>query len=200
MISDELLKEIIDQLNKNQKISEDIVKLVIIGIILFIVEKLFEYYINKLNTMNEKKGDEELYISQKQYDMEVEVFLKFTEERYKLQSILKKIAKNKGKLDRNCKDECENTYNELVNTYNNLTDYLNKYICFVPLDIWNNMMDYVNSIHIVIEEWKLIFQSGLRDILITEKVEKELENVEKKSERTSNCIREYIYRERVILS
>lgn len=199
MISDELLKEIIDQLSKSQKISENTFKLVIIGMLVFVLEKFIEYCISKQNTKNEKKGEEELYISQKQYDMEVEIFLRFTEERYKLQCILEKIAHNKGKLNRSSKDKCEKIYEQLVDTYNNLTDYLNKYICFIPLDVWSNMMEYINSIHIVIEEWRLIFQSGLKDVLITDEVENELEDVKKKSESTSDCIREYIYRERVIL-
>lgn len=200
MISDEVMKEIIDQLSKNQKVSEDTLRIVVFCMVIFVIQKVIEYCINRKNTKNEKKGDEELYISQKQYDMEVEIFLEFSEERYKLQCTLGKIAQNKGNLKRDTKDECESFYKELIVIYNKLTDYLNKHICFVPLDIWCNMMDYTDSVHAVIEEWDVIFQSGLKDVVVTEKIRKELENIEKKSNKVSDCIREYIYRERIILN
>lgn len=200
MISDELIKEILDQLSKNQRASEYTFRAIIVCMVIFGIQKIIEYCINRQNTKNEKKGDEELYISQKQYDMEVDIFLKFTEERYILQCVLKKIAQNKGKLDRGRKETCENDYKDLIKVYNNLTEYLNKYICFVPLDIWRNMMDYTDSVRTVIEEWNIIFQSGLKVVLVTDKIQEELENIEEKSNKVSDCIREYIYRERVILN
>ena len=65
-MEEKVLDEILEQLNNQGKI--DISILIILGILVlvFVVKQLADFFSTRQATKNEKKGDEELYISQKQ--------------------------------------------------------------------------------------------------------------------------------------
>ena len=116
-MEEKLLDEILEQLNNQGKI--DISILIILGILffVFVVKQLAEIFFTRQATKNEKKGDEELYISQKQYETETMIFLEFSERRYSICTKINSISKEKGSINVSKKDNYEKIYEELVKEY-----------------------------------------------------------------------------------
>lgn len=193
------MKKLIEQLEKTQKVEEWLIALILICFIIYFFQKIIDLWINKSVLKEERKGDEAVYINQKQYDLETGIFITFNEKRNEIQEILDFMNLHKGELDRDKKNFCEEYFRQLEQKGIELKIYLNKYICFIPEEIWNNMTKYIESIEKIIEEWKDIFQSGLKSIIITDEISKNIENAKKNSEQLTKNIRQYIYNKRKII-
>ena len=198
-MEEKLLDEILEQLNNQGKI--DISILIILGILffVFVVKQLAEFFFFCLATKNEKKGDEELYISQKQYETETMIFLEFSERRYSICTKINSISKEKGSINVSKKDNYEKIYEELVKEYEQMRNYLNKYMCFVPNDIWEKFKKYMDSISNLLEIWKQKFSKGLIDVINTEDVNNVIEEIENQNKEINESIRRYVYKKRKIL-
>lgn len=198
-MEEKLLDEILEQLNNQGKI--DISILIILGILffVFVVKQLAEFFFTRQATKNEKKGDEELYISQKQYETETMIFLEFSERRYSICTKINSISKEKGSINVSKKDNYEKIYEELVKEYEQMRNYLNKYMCFVPNDIWEKFKKYMDSISNLLEIWKQKFSKGLIDVINTEDVNNVIEEIENQNKEINESIRRYVYKKRKIL-
>jgi hypothetical protein len=198
-MEEKLLDEILEQLNNQGKI--DISILIILGILffVFVVKQLAEIFFTRQATKNEKKGDEELYISQKQYETETMIFLEFSERRYSICTKINSISKEKGSINVSKKDNYEKIYEELVKEYEQMRNYLNKYMCFVPNDIWEKFKKYMDSISNLLEIWKQKFSKGLIDVINTEDVNNVIEEIENQNKEINESIRRYVYKKRKIL-
>lgn len=198
-MEEKLLDEILEQLNNQGKI--DIYILIILGILFFgfVVKQLAEIFFTWQATKNEKKGDEELYISQKQYETETMIFLEFSERRYSICTKINSISKEKGSINVSKKDNCEKIYEELVKEHEQMRNYLNKYMCFVPNDIWEKFKKYMDSISNLLEIWKQKFSKGLIDVINTEDVNNVIEEIENQNKEINESIRRYVYKKRKIL-
>ena len=198
-MEEKLLYEILEQLNNQGKI--DISILIILGILffVFVVKQLAEIFFTRQATKNEKKGDEELYISQKQYETETMIFLEFSERRYSICTKINSISKEKGSINVSKKDNYEKIYEELVKEYEQMRNYLNKYMCFVPNDIWEKFKKYMDSISNLLEIWKQKFSKGLIDVINTEDVNNVIEEIENQNKEINESIRRYVYKKRKIL-
>ena len=158
-----------------------------------------EIFFTRQATKNEKKGDEELYISQKQYETETMIFLEFSERRYSICTKINSISKEKGSINVSKKDNYEKIYEELVKEYEQMRNYLNKYMCFVPNDIWEKFKKYMDSISNLLEIWKQKFSKGLIDVINTEDVNNVIEEIENQNKEINESIRRYVYKKRKIL-
>lgn len=198
-MEEKLLDEILEQLNNQGKI--DIYILIILGILFFgfVVKQLAEIFFTWQATKNEKKGDEELYISQKQYETETMIFLEFSERRYSICTKINSISKEKGSINVSKKDNYEKIYEELVKEHEQMRNYLNKYMCFVPNDIWEKFKKYMDSISNLLEIWKQKFSKGLIDVINTEDVNNVIEEIENQNKEINESIRRYVYKKRKIL-
>lgn len=198
-MEEKLLDEILEQLNNQGKI--DISILIILGILVFVfvVKLLADNFSTRQATKNEKKGDEELYISQKQYETETMIFLEFSERRYSICTKINSISKEKGSINVSKKENYEKIYEELVKEHEQMSNYLNKYMCFVPNDIWEKFKKYMDSISNLLELWKQKFSKGLIDVINTEDINNVIEEIENQNKEINESIRRYVYKKRKIL-
>ncbi len=198
-MEEKLLDEILEQLNNQGKI--DISILIILGILVFafVVKQLADIFSTRQATKNEKKGDEELYISQKQYETETMIFLEFSERRYSICTKINSISKEKGSINVSKKENYEKIYEELVKEHEQMSNYLNKYMCFVPNDIWEKFKKYMDSISNLLELWKQKFSKGLIDVINTEDINNAIEEIENQNKEINESIRRYVYKKRKIL-
>lgn len=198
-MEEKLLDEILEQLNNQGKI--DISILIILGILVFVfvVKQLADIFSTRQATKNEKKGDEELYISQKQYETETMIFLEFSERRYSICTKINSISKEKGSINVSKKENYEKIYEELVKEHEQMSNYLNKYMCFVPNDIWEKFKKYMDSISNLLELWKQKFSKGLIDVINTEDINNVIEEIENQNKEINESIRRYVYKKRKIL-
>lgn len=198
-MEEKLLDEILEQLNNQGKI--DISILIILGVLflIFVVKQLAEIFFTRQATKNEKKGEEELYISQKQYETETMIFLEFSERRYSICTKINSISKEKGSINVSKKENYEKIYKELVKEYEQMRNYLNKYMCFVPNDIWEKFKKYMDSISNLLEMWKQKFSKGLIDVINTEDINNVIEEIENQNKEINESIRCYVYKKRKIL-
>lgn len=198
-MEEKLLDEILEQLNNQGKI--DISILIILGILffVFVVKLLADNFSTRQATKNEKKGDEELYISQKQYETETMIFLEFSERRYSICTKINSISKEKGSINVSKKENYEKIYEELVKEHEQMSNYLNKYMCFVPNDIWEKFKKYMDSISNLLELWKQKFSKGLIDVINTEYINNVIEEIENQNKEINESIRRYVYKKRKIL-
>lgn len=198
-MEEKLLDEILEQLNNQGKI--DISILIILGILVFVfvVKQLADNFSTRQATKNEKKGDEELYISQKQYETETMIFLEFSERRYSICTKINSISKEKGSINVSKKENYEKIYEELVKEHEQMSNYLNKYMCFVPNDIWEKFKKYMDSISNLLELWKQKFSKGLIDVINTEDINNVIEEIENQNKEINESIRRYVYKKRKIL-
>ena len=198
-MEEKLLDEILEQLNNQGKI--DISILIILGILVFafVVKQLADIFSTRQATKNEKKGDEELYISQKQYETETMIFLEFSERRYSICTKINSISKEKGSINVSKKENYEKIYEELVKEHEQMSNYLNKYMCFVPNDIWEKFKKYMDSISNLLELWKQKFSKGLIDVINTEGINNAIEEIENQNKEINESIRRYVYKKRKIL-
>ena len=197
-MEEKLLDEILEQLNNQGKI--DISILIILGILVFafVVKQLADIFSTRQATKNEKKGDEELYISQKQYETETMIFLEFSERRYSICTKINSISKEKGSINVSKKENYEKIYEELVKEHEQMSNYLNKYMCFVPNDIWEKFKKYMDSISNLLELWKQKFSKGLIDVINTEGINNAIEEIENQNKEINESIRRYVYKKRKI--
>lgn len=198
-MEEKLLDEILEQLNNQGKI--DISILIILGILffVFVVKLLADNFSTRQATKNEKKGDEELYISQKQYETETMIFLEFSERRYSICTKINSISKEKGSINVSKKENYEKIYEELVKEHEQMSNYLNKYMCFVPNDILEKFKKYMDSISNLLELWKQKFSKGLIDVINTEDINNVIEEIENQNKEINESIRRYVYKKRKIL-
>lgn len=198
-MEEKLLDKILEQLNNQGKI--DISILIILGILVFVfvVKLLADNFSTRQATKNEKKGDEELYISQKQYETETMIFLEFSELRYSICTKINSISKEKGSINVSKKENYEKIYEELVKEHEQMSNYLNKYMCFVPNDIWEKFKKYMDSISNLLELWKQKFSKGLIDVINTEDINNVIEEIENQNKEINESIRRYVYKKRKIL-
>lgn len=198
-MEEKVLDEILEQLNNQGKI--DISILIILGILVFVfvVKQLADFFSTRQATKNEKKGDEELYISQKQYETETMIFLEFSERRYSICTKISSISKEKGSINVSKKENYEKIYEELVKEHEQMSNYLNKYMCFVPNDIWEKFKKYMDSISNLLELWKQKFSKGLIDVINTEDINNVIEEIENQNKEINESIRRYVYKKRKIL-
>lgn len=198
-MEEKLLDKILEQLNNQGKI--DISILIILGILVFVfvVKLLVDNFSTRQATKNEKKGDEELYISQKQYETETMIFLEFSERRYSICTKINSISKEKGSINVSKKENYEKIYEELVKEHEQMSNYLNKYMCFVPNDIWEKFKKYMDSISNLLELWKQKFSKGLIDVINTEDINNVIEEIENQNKEINESIRRYVYKKRKIL-
>ena len=198
-MEEKLLDEILEQLNNQGKI--DISILIILGILffVFVVKLLADNFSTRQATKNEKKGDEELYISQKQYETETMIFLEFSERRYSICTKINSISKEKGSINVSKKENYEKIYEELVKEHEQMSNYLNKYMCFVPNDIWEKFKKYMDSISNLLELWKQKFSKGLIDVINTEDINNVIEEIENQNKEINESILRYVYKKRKIL-
>ena len=198
-MEEKLLDEILEQLNNQGKI--DISILIILGILVFVfvVKLLADNFSTRQATKNEKKGDEELYISQKQYETETMIFLEFSERRYSICTKINSISKEKGSINVSKKENYEKIYEELVKEHEQMSNYLNKYMCFVPNDIWEKFKKYMDSISNLLELWKQKFSKELIDVINTEDINNVIEEIENQNKEINESIRRYVYKKRKIL-
>lgn len=198
-MEEKLLDEILEQLNTQGKI--DISILIILGILffVFVVKQLAEIFFTRQVTKNEKKGDEELYISQKQYETETMIFLEFSERRYNICTKINSISKEKGSINISKKENYEKIYEELVQEHEQMRNYLNKYMCFIPNDIWEKFKKYMDSLSSLLEIWKQKFSKGLIDVINSEDTNKIIEEIENQNKEINESIRCYVYKKRKIL-
>ena len=198
-MEEKLLDKILEQLNNQGKI--DISILIILGILVFVfvVKLLADNFSTRQATKNEKKGDEELYISQKQYETETMIFLEFSELRYSICTKINSISKEKWSINVSKKENYEKIYEELVKEHEQMSNYLNKYMCFVPNDIWEKFKKYMDSISNLLELWKQKFSKGLIDVINTEDINNVIEEIENQNKEINESIRRYVYKKRKIL-
>ena len=80
-----------------------------------------------------------------------------------------------------------------------MSNYLNKYMCFVPNDIWEKFKKYMDSISNLLELWKQKFSKGLIDVINTEDINNVIEEIENQNKEINESIRRYVYKKRKIL-
>lgn len=202
-MEEKILQDIFDQLNKQGKDSRNIliflVSYSVIFSVVFFIKTLIQIFTQRQIMKNQKKGEEELYISQKQYETETMIFLEFSERRNSICDKINNIAKEKGRINISKKDNYEKIYKELIKEYEQMKNYLNKYMCFVPTDIWDKFKKYMDTIYNLLDSWEQNFSKGLTDVINTNESDIMVAEIEELNKDINNSIRCYIYKKRKIL-